>query len=303
MGFGHRLQAQLAHAAHCVPCQDGGGTAGLLAGGSQALRWGRRRTRAAEPRTARARPGAESARPARKSRPGSRESRFCAVTACQDGMIRSLAPQTSMVGMVAAIGRWSHAVTVCPPGSMTERTVARNARRPSASELAQATPRLAQIGAGLHSQALQAAGDRGGALVQPARGEYRQHQLGAGQRGRPQQQAQLASQPAAADQHQPASPVQETGRRTASRCHHRASARPASPARSRAGRAGHARSRRASRGNSPRPAWPRRHDRTGPARPTGARLPARASAAPSVGASPAGRARTAPRDRRRRRRS
>ncbi len=42
--------------------------------------------------------------------------------------------------------------------------------------------------------------------VQPARGQHRQHEFAAGQRGRPQQRVEFAAQPARADQHQPVDP-------------------------------------------------------------------------------------------------
>ena len=198
-------------------------------------------------------------------------------------------PRRSACGISTAIGRWSCAVTVWPPGSITERTVARNARRASTS-CRPVNPRQPSR--------------RSGPARQPSRETARP---AASARPRTQRDATSGSTHSApgrwpsaaagsptgrARRWRPApaaAPAPGTGSRTASRPRRRASDPPTSPGRRRAGRAGRARWRRARPASSRRAASPTHRGRTGPARSPGGRCPASRRGAASSGASPAGR--------------
>ena len=127
----------------------------------------------------------------------------CAAAPCATGMIESRSPHTISVGSRAASASRSLALTRWPPGSITARTVCRNAcREPALSSDAKPRARTPTSPLGCEADAAEQTADPAAEADQPAGGQRGEHVVGAGQRRGAQQQVDLAAEPAAGDQHQ-----------------------------------------------------------------------------------------------------
>ena len=135
---------------------------------------------------------------------------WCAVDACQAGIIRSRVPQTTSVGGLTLHGEVVVRRHRLPAGvDDGSRGGEEGAAAVSVTERREAAPRLPHVRRWPPTQAPQGGAEPFEAPTHPPRRDHRQHQLCARERGRAQQRADGAAQPPARHEDEPVDPLRE----------------------------------------------------------------------------------------------